>query len=173
MVLLTQIMANIELKSGDLFTTEADAIVNTVNCVGIMGRGIALQFKNVYPANFKAYKAACNADLVQPGRMFVFETGKFTPRLIINFPTKRHWKGKSRIEDIDSGLVALVQEIKARNIKSIAIPPLGAGLGGLNWDDVLPRIKAALQNIPDLHVMVFEPNGAPNSIRASSVPTMT
>ncbi|MCJ2186662.1 type II toxin-antitoxin system antitoxin DNA ADP-ribosyl glycohydrolase DarG [Novosphingobium beihaiensis] len=166
-------MAQIELRTGDILKADADAIVNTVNCVGVMGRGIALQFKNAYPANFKAYKAACDADLVQPGRMFVFETGKFTPRYIINFPTKRHWKGKSRMEDIDSGLRALAHEVRERGIKSIAIPPLGAGLGGLSWSDVLPRIKAVLRDIPDLHVIVFEPNGAPDTIRASSVPQMT
>jgi O-acetyl-ADP-ribose deacetylase (regulator of RNase III) len=166
-------MANIELRTGDIFKADADAIVNTVNCVGIMGRGIALQFKNAYPANFKAYKAACDAEQVQPGRMFMFETGKFTPRFIINFPTKRHWKGKSRIEDIEAGLIALVEEIKSRDIKSVAIPPLGAGLGGLDWDDVLPRIKSALQDIPDIDVIVFEPNGPPDTVRASSVPDMT
>lgn len=166
-------MANIELRTGDIFKADADAIVNTVNCVGIMGRGIALQFKNAYPANFKAYKAACDAEQVQPGRMFVFETGKFTPRFIINFPTKRHWKGKSRIEDIEAGLVGLAEEIAARGIKSIAIPPLGAGLGGLDWDDVLPRIKSALQYIPDVDVIVFEPKGPPDAIRTSSVPDMT
>lgn len=166
-------MANIELRTGDILRADADAIVNTVNCVGIMGRGIALQFKNAYPANFKAYKAACDAEQVQPGRMFVFETGKFKPRFIINFPTKRHWKGKSRIEDIEAGLIALCDEIKSRGIKSVAIPPLGAGLGGLEWDDVLPRIKSALQDIPDIGVIVFEPKGPPDTIRASSVPDMT
>jgi O-acetyl-ADP-ribose deacetylase (regulator of RNase III) len=166
-------MANIELKTGDIFKADADAIVNTVNCVGIMGRGIALQFKNAYPANFKAYKAACDAEQVQPGRMFVFETGKFTPRFIINFPTKRHWKGKSRIEDIDAGLIALTDEIRSRGIKSVAIPPLGAGLGGLDWDEVLPRIKSALQDIPDVDVIIFEPKGPPDTVRASSVPDMT
>lgn len=152
---------------------DADAIVNTVNCVGIMGRGIALQFKNAYPANFKAYKRACDAEQVQPGHMFVFETGKFTPRYIINFPTKRHWKGKSRIEDIKTGLVALADEIVIRGIKSIAIPPLGAGLGGLNWGDVLPLIKSALLSIAEINVIIFEPNGPPDIIRASSVPQMT
>ncbi len=166
-------MATIELKTGDILKEDADAIVNTVNCVGIMGRGIALQFKNAYPANFKAYKTACDAEQVQPGRMFVFETGKFTPRFIINFPTKRHWKGKSRIEDIEAGLVALAREIEALKIKSVAIPPLGAGLGGLEWVDVLPRIKAALQDIPDLGVTIFEPKGPPDTFRASSVPQMT
>jgi O-acetyl-ADP-ribose deacetylase (regulator of RNase III) len=166
-------MATIELKTGDILKEGADAIVNTVNCVGIMGRGIALQFKNAYPANFKSYKAACDAERVQPGRMFVFETGKFTPRFIINFPTKRHWKGKSRIEDIEAGLIALASEIETRGIKSVAIPPLGAGLGGLDWGDVLPRIKRALQHIPDLDVIIFEPKGPPDTFRASSVPQMT
>lgn len=166
-------MANIELRAGDIFKTDADAIVNTVNCVGIMGRGIALQFKNAYPANFKAYKAACDAEQVQPGRMFVHETGKFAPRFIINFPTKRHWKGKSRIEDIEAGLLALKDEIVSRGIRSVAIPPLGAGLGGLDWDDVLPRIKAAVQNIPDVDIIIFEPKGPPDTVRASSVPNMT
>ncbi len=166
-------MANIELRTGDILKSGADAIVNTVNCVGIMGRGIALQFKNAYPANFKAYKTACAAEQVQPGRMFVFETGKFTPRFIINFPTKRHWKGKSRIEDIETGLVALAEEITRLGIKSIAIPPLGAGLGGLNWDDVLPRIKSALRDIPGVDVIIFEPKGPPDTVRASSIPDMT
>lgn len=166
-------MATIELRTGDIFKTDADAIVNTVNCVGIMGRGIALQFKNAYPANFKAYKAACDAEQVQPGRMFVFETGKFTPRFIINFPTKRHWKGKSRIEDIEAGLAALADEIKTRGIKSVAIPPLGAGLGGLDWDDVLPLIKSAVQDIPAIDVIIFEPKGPPDTVHASSVPDMT
>ena len=166
-------MANIEIRTGDIFKTDAEAIVNTVNCVGIMGRGIALQFKNAYPANFKAYKAACDAEQVQPGRMFVYETGKFTPRFIINFPTKRHWKGKSRIEDVEAGLIALAKEIRSRGIKSVAVPPLGAGLGGLDWDDVLPRIKSALQDIPDINVIIFEPKGPPDTVRASSVPDMT
>jgi O-acetyl-ADP-ribose deacetylase (regulator of RNase III) len=166
-------MANIKIKTGDIFKAEADAIINTVNCVGIMGRGIALQFKNAYPSNFKAYKTACDAEQVKPGRMFVFETGKFTPRFIINFPTKRHWKGKSRIEDIESGLIALAEEIKSRGIKSVAIPPLGAGLGGLHWDDVLPRIRSALQDIHDIDVIIFEPSGPPDTVRAASVPDMT
>lgn len=166
-------MATIELRTGDILKADADAIVNTVNCVGIMGRGIALQFKNAYPANFKAYKAACDMEQVQPGRMFVFETGKFTPRFIINFPTKRHWKGKSRIEDIEAGLISLAKEIEFRDIKSVAIPPLGAGLGGLEWGEVLPRIRAALRDIPDLQVTIFEPKGPPDTFRASSVPHMT
>jgi len=154
----------IRYTTGDILRADAEALVNTVNCVGIMGRGIALQFKNRFPQNFKTYKAACDAKLVEPGRMFVFETGTLTPpRYIINFPTKRHWKGKSRIEDVQAGLVALAAEIKARKIRSIAIPPLGAGLGGLNWNEVRPLIIAALQDLPDLDVIVFEPSDAPDA----------
>jgi O-acetyl-ADP-ribose deacetylase (regulator of RNase III) len=166
-------MANIELKTGDLFHAGTDALVNTVNCVGIMGRGVALQFKKAYPLNFREYEAACKAGEVQPGRMFVHETGKFSPRYIINFPTKRHWKGKSRIEDIESGLVALAQQVRERGIKSIAIPPLGAGLGGLDWKLVLPRIKAALRDVPDLDVVIYEPKGAPEVVKSKAVPNMT
>src|SRR5262245_17168573 len=138
----------IEFKKGDILREDVEALVNTVNCVGIMGRGIALQFKNAFPENFKSYVAACNRNEVQPGRMFVFETGKLTnPRYIINFPTKRHWRGKSRIEDIDAGLVALAGEIRSRNIQSIAIPPLGSGLGGLAWAKVRPRIEDSMREL--------------------------
>ena len=167
-------MAQIELKTGDLLKADAEAIVNTVNCVGIMGRGIALQFKKAFPANFHAYARACEDGEVQPGKMFVFDSGSFTnPRYIINFPTKRHWKGKSRIEDIESGLVALAHEISERGIKSIAIPPLGAGLGGLDWGDVRPRIEAALRDLPNLHVLIYQPKGAPDVIKSRDVPNMT
>ena len=166
-----------EFKTGDIFKTDAEALVNSVNCVGVMGRGIALQFKNLYPANFKSYATACKRDEVKPGRMFVFETGQITnPRYIVNFPTKRHWRGKSRVEDIESGLQALVHEVKERGIRSIAIPPLGSDLGGLNWRDVRPLIEAAMQGLDDVQVIVFEPgsrplDGRPN--RSRDVPEMT
>ncbi len=164
----------IELTIGDILRANVEALVNTVNCVGIMGRGIALQFKNAYPANFRAYGAACAHKDVQPGRMFVFETRELTgPKFIINFPTKRHWKGKTRMEDIDSGLVALTAEIRARGIRSIAIPPLGSGLGGLSWGEVRPRIEAALRGIDDLRVIIFEPNAAPVETKSRDVPSMT
>ncbi len=124
----------IEHMTGDILTADAEALVNTVNCVGIMGRGIALQFKHAFPENFAAYARACKEGAVEPGKMFVFPTGRLAnPKYIINFPTKRHWRGKSRMQDIDSGLGALVDEIRARDIRSIAIPPLGSGLGGLDW----------------------------------------
>ncbi len=167
----------IEFTTGDILKSEADALVNTVNCVGVMGRGIALQFKNAFPENFKAYEAACNHDAVQPGRMFVYETGQLAPpRFIINFPTKRHWRGKSRIEDIESGLADLVKVIRDKGIRSIAIPPLGAGLGGLDWSAVRPRIERALAELVDVKVLVYEPNGAPASntmAHVREVPKMT
>jgi O-acetyl-ADP-ribose deacetylase (regulator of RNase III) len=167
-------MAMIEFTTGDILRADAEALVNTVNCVGIMGRGIALQFKNHFPENFKAYEAACAHEEVQPGKMFVFETHTLTnPKFIINFPTKRHWRGKSRMEDISSGLKALVEEIRKRGIRSIAIPPLGSGLGGLNWADVRPRIEEALRGINGLDVIVFEPNSAPVATKSREVPNMT
>jgi len=165
----------IEFRTGDVLNAGAEALVNTVNCVGVMGRGVALQFKEAFPKNFKAYAAACKREEVQPGRMFVFETGTMTyPKYIINFPTKRHWRGKSRMEDVEAGLVALVGEIRARNIRSIAIPPLGAGLGGLNWTEVRKRIEGALSDLTDVRIIVFEPNGVPaDRNRSTNVPNMT
>ena len=167
----------IEYKTGDILAEDAEALINTVNCVGIMGRGIALQFKKAFPDNFKAYEAACKREEVQPGRMFVFETNQLTnPRYIINFPTKRHWRGKSRIEDIDAGLKALVEEIKNRGIRSLAIPPLGSGLGGLDWAQVRLRLEKALCDLDDLEVIVFEPKGAPDAramVKSREVPNMT
>lgn len=167
----------IEYKSGDILRENAEALINTVNCVGVMGRGIALQFKNTFPQNFKAYVAACKKQEVQPGRMFVFETGQLTnPRYIINFPTKRHWRGKSRMQDIEAGLKTMAEVIRQHNIHSIAIPPLGSGLGGLDWSAVKPRIEAALQSLTDVRVIIYEPKGTPAAEKMahnSEVPTMT
>ena len=167
----------IEFKTGNILTEDAEALVNTVNCVGYMGRGIALQFKKAYPDNFKSYSIACKREEVQPGRMFVYETDQLTnPHYIINFPTKRHWKGKSRMEDIDAGLVALAEEIRSHNIQSIAIPPLGSGLGGLDWFEVRPRIEKMLEQFGDLKAIVFEPSDslADTKVnRSTDVPAMT
>ncbi len=167
----------IEYKSGDILREDVEALINTVNCVGVMGRGIALQFKKVFPENFKNYAAACKQKEVQPGRMFVYETGLLTnPRYIINFPTKRHWRGKSRMEDINAGLKALVEVIHQYNIRSIAIPPLGSGLGGLEWADVKPCIETALNPLTEVRVMIYEPVGAPRAdkiVHNREVPKMT
>lgn len=151
-------LAMVDFRTGDILRSDAEALVNTVNCVGIMGRGVALQFKKAFPPNFKAYQAACKRQEVQPGRMFVFETGYVgNPKFIINFPTKRHWRGKSRIEDIDSGLRALAEVIKERKIASVAMPPLGSGLGGLHWPDVRRRIEEFARALPEVAFTVFEP----------------
>ena len=167
----------IRYTTGNILDAEAEALVNTVNCVGVMGRGIALQFKHAFPENNKSYEAACARKEVVPGRMFVFDTGELTlPRYIINFPTKRHWRGKSRMEDILSGLDALTEEVRRRGIRSIAVPPLGSGLGGLDWADVRPHIERAMEALPDVAVLVYEPTGETQDIkpnRSTSVPKMT
>lgn len=147
-----------EFKQGNLLEEKAESLVNTVNCVGVMGKGIALQFKQAYPENFRHYEKACKASEVQPGQMFTVATGSLlNPRYIINFPTKRHWRNNSKIEDIKSGLVALVQQVQRLDIRSIAMPALGCGNGGLNWTDVKPLIESAFAQLPDVQVIIFEP----------------
>ena len=142
-----------------------------------MGRGIALQYKKAFPENYEAYKAACDRNEIQPGKVFVFDTGRLTnPRYIINFPTKRHWRGTSRLEDVDIGLRALADQIRARKIKSIAIPPLGSGLGGLDWGVVRSRIEQALSSFDNVDVIVFEPRKDPEAsevVRNRKAPDMT
>lgn len=178
MVLLTgDARPMIEATQGDILKADAEALVNTVNCVGVMGRGIALQFRKAFPENFKAYKTACDAGQVQPGKMFVYDLNRIcNPRFIINFPTKRHWKGKSRIEDIQSGLKALTEVVQEQGIRSIAIPPLGCGLGGLDWSEVRPLIVEAFAALPEVNVLLFEPAGAPQATamaKENKVPNMT
>jgi len=135
-----------------------------VNCVGHMGKGIALQFKQAFPENFAEYAKACKGGEVQPGRMFVHDTGSMiSPRFIINFPTKRHWRGKSRMEDIDAGLEALVAEVRRLGITSIAVPPLGCGYGGLEWTEVRPKIEEAFAEVPDVTVLLYAPQAAPEA----------
>jgi O-acetyl-ADP-ribose deacetylase (regulator of RNase III) len=161
----------IERGTGNLLEADVDALVNTVNTVGVMGKGIALQFKKAFPENFTAYERACKAGDVQPGRMFTVDLHRLqSPRFIINFPTKRDWKHKSRLIDIEAGLVALVSEITRLGITSIAVPPLGCGNGGLDWADVRPRIEAALAAVPDVRVLLFAPKGAPD---AAAMPIKT
>lgn len=167
----------IRLVSGNLLEAQTEAFVNTVNCVGVMGKGIALQFKQAFPDNFKDYSQACDKGKVRIGKMFVYRTDRmFHPKYIINFPTKRHWKGKSRLEDIELGLKDLVRVIKDLNIKSIAVPPLGSGLGGLNWEEVKSRILDAFNEVSGVEVLLYEPKGAPESDKipiATSKPKMT
>jgi len=154
----------VKFMSGDLLRANVEAMVNTVNTVGVMGKGIALQFKQAFPANFAAYEKAAKREEIIPGKMYVFETGQFTnPRYIINFPTKRHWRGKARIEDIQAGLQDLIRVVREKQIRSIAIPPLGCGFGGLDWNEVRPIILTALEQVPDVDAWLYAPEGAPEA----------
>jgi O-acetyl-ADP-ribose deacetylase (regulator of RNase III) len=152
----------ITVTHGNLLEAKTEALVNTVNTVGVMGKGIALQFRQAYPDMFRSYEKACKDGEVQPGRMHIFERTTFeNPKFIINFPTKRHWKGSSRMEDIETGLTALIADLRRLQIKSIALPPLGCGNGGLDWAEVRPRIEQAFAALPDVAVTLFAPGAAP------------
>ncbi len=143
---------------GNLLEADVDAVVNTVNTVGIMGKGIALMFKEQFPRNFEAYARACDAGEVRIGKMFVTENKElFGPRWIINFPTKTHWRVKTKIEWVEEGLKDLVRVIRDKKIHSIAIPPLGCGNGGLDWSDVHPLIEASLADQDGVSAIVYEP----------------
>ena len=147
--------------TGNLLLADVEALVNAVNTVGVMGKGIALQFRRAFPANYAAYRTACARNEVRPGEMFVFPTNNPTgPRLIINFPTKRDWRSKSRLEDIEAGLYDLVAVVKREKITSLAIPPLGCGNGGLDWAIVRPKIEAACAELTDVTVLLYMPDDA-------------
>lgn len=153
----------IELKTGNIVKEEqAEALVNTVNTMGVMGKGIALQFRKAFPVNYTSYRKAFENNELEIGRVYVFETGSmFNPKYIINFPTKKHWRHKSKLEYIDAGLKSLENEVRNRKIKSVAVPPLGCGLGGLKWDQVFPLMKETFKKMPDVKWIVFEPKGTP------------
>ena len=156
----------IKYTTGDMLSAETEALVNTVNTVGVMGKGIALQFKDQYPNNFAAYHAACKAKQVEVGKMFVFEEQPMIgdKKIIINFPTKKDWKHKSKIEYVESGLKDLAKVIEERRIKSIAMPPLGCGNGGLDWGGVKVLIEKYLSGLTDVDIIVYEPNAAVREI---------
>lgn len=161
-----------EYKQGNILKDKSEAIINTVNCVGVMGRGIAFQFKQLFPDNFKVYKKACDKGEVQLGKMFVFPLDSlFNPKYIINFPTKKHWKEKSNLKDIELGLIALKDTIKKYNIKSIAIPPLGCGLGGLKWNDVKPLIHKTFSDMKNIYFIIYEPSDCVEKIKIISEPS--
>ena len=148
---------------GNLLKADVEALANSVNTVGVMGKGIALQFKNAFPTNFKAYEAACKKQAVRLGEVFVFDNGQLMPpRWIINFPTKGHWRARSRIRDVADGLDDLRDVIEELEISSIALPPLGCGHGGLDWDEVRSLIKERLGDL-DVVVHLYAPEGAPNA----------
>ena len=147
----------IRYTQGNLLEADVEALVNTVNTVGVSGKGIALMFKDQFPENFRAYGAFSKAGNLAPGGLFITERQDMLgPRFIINFATKKHWRNPSKLEWIEQGLTILRDKIKAHGIRSIAIPPLGAGNGGLNWEDVRPLIAAALTDL-DCEIFVYEP----------------
>jgi O-acetyl-ADP-ribose deacetylase (regulator of RNase III) len=162
---------------GNLLEADAEALVNTVNTVGVMGKGIALQFKRAFPANFRAYRDACRRGEVRLGHVWTFDTGAPGPhRYILNFPTKGHWRDNSRLEDVRAGLDSLLAIVAERGITSVGIPALGCGNGGLDWRDVRPLIQNAFADLPDVRAIVFPPEGAPDPAvmpNATAAPRLT
>ncbi len=170
----------IERRTGNVVEAQAEAVVNTVNCAGVMGKGIALLVKQAYPKVFKDYRAACKRGEVQPGRMLTLPAGPVRatrkraglapaaasvpakgPRYIINFPTKRHWRQPSRMDDIRAGLPALIAEVRKLGVQSVAVPALGCGNGGLDWEQVRPLIIAAFAELPNVTVYLYDPHAEP------------
>ena len=148
----------ITFQQGDIFLDSAEALVNPVNCVGIMGKGLALQFRERFPGNFSHYAQDCRQGRVAPGRMMIHEEDPgSTPRYLINFPTKRHWRDPSRLEDVTEGLRSLARELGSRRIASVAVPALGSGLGGLDWSVVRREIQRELAGLDDVRITVYEP----------------
>jgi O-acetyl-ADP-ribose deacetylase (regulator of RNase III) len=150
----------IRFTQGNLFSANTEAVVNTVNTMGVVGKGIALHFKEMFPENFRAYVHACGTGDLKIGKVFVTEnpTGH-GPKYLINFPTKDHWRSPSMMEYVEKGLEDLKRVIKERGIHSIAVPPLGYGVGGLEWEEVRTRIRTALDGLEDVDVVVYEPAG--------------
>jgi O-acetyl-ADP-ribose deacetylase (regulator of RNase III) len=151
-------MRVIRLQRGDLFQSTAEAWVNTVNTQGVMGKGLAYEFKKRFPENYKFYQQACKQGQVQIGKMLVFPTQQLQPQYIINFPTKRQWRQKAKLEYIQQGLQDLVRVVQQYGIRSVAIPPLGCGQGGLRWEEVKPLIEQAFAALPEVEVQLFEPS---------------
>jgi O-acetyl-ADP-ribose deacetylase (regulator of RNase III) len=155
---------------GDLLSSTAEALVNTVNTVGVMGKGIALQFKTRFPQNYRVYNEACKKGTFKTGQVLVVREGDLLhQKTIINFPTKAHWKGDSKYEYISSGLEALKVAIIENNIKSIAIPPLGCGNGGLDWNRVKVMIEEALK-VVNCDITVYTPNNEIKAILQKETP---
>jgi len=148
----------ITYTQGNLLDADVEAVVNTVNTVGVMGKGIALMFKEAFPENYKAYEAAAKRKEIRIGHMFVTERRELIgPRWIVNFPTKKHWRQPAKIEWIVEGMRDLKRVIIEKQIRSIAVPPLGCGNGGLDWNDVRPKIEATLKELQDVKIIAYEP----------------
>lgn len=165
----------ITYTQGNLLKADAEALVNTVNTVGVMGKGIALMFKEQFPTNLKAYEAACKAGEVEVGHMFVTERLELMgPRWIINFPTKKHWRHPSKMEWIEAGLDDLKRVIAEKKIRSIALPPLGSGNGGLEWPVVRDLIARKLGDLDGVEVIIYEPTAQyQNVAKRSGVEKLT
>ena len=148
---------SVRYTSDDIFESQAEAIANPVNCVGVSGAGLAKRFARLYPQNDRLYRKACAEGQIRPGRGLITETGQQTPRYIINFPTKRHWHDRSRIEDIRLGLSNLHRQLLRRNITSVALPALGAGLGGLDWNEVRGLVENEFGGQQEIAVTVCNP----------------
>jgi len=148
----------IRYTTGNIMDSSAEALVNTVNTVGVMGKGVALQFKQAFPHNFELYKNACITGQLTTGKIFAVKDSELLmgERLIINFPTKQHWKMPSKYEYVDSGLTALVAYLKDHPLKSLAMPALGCGNGGLEWNKVRPMIEQYLSAL-NMSIWVYEP----------------
>ena len=143
--------------NGDIFSSPAQVLTNTVNCVGVMGKGVALEFKNRCPAMFNDYKNRCDRNEVKPGTPYLWEDDSTQ---VLNFPTKRHWREPSLVQDIVDGLKYLAENYGSMGIQSLAMPALGCGNGGLSWSEVRPLIETYLGPIPDLDVYIYEPQSA-------------
>lgn len=165
----------IRYTRGNLLEAQTEAVVNTVNEVGVMGKGIALMVREAFPASAKAYMAASRRGEVHVGRMFVTPTQDLHgPRWIVHFPTKKHWRNPSRMEWIRDGLRDLVRVVAEKNIRSIALPPLGCGAGGLEWSHVRQEIELAMSELPDVDVLVYEPTSEyPNAPKREGVEELT
>lgn len=161
----------ITYQKGNILHDQADAIINTVNTVGVMGKGLALQFKKAFPENFKVYKKACDDNALVTGEVLTVSLNSISaPYFIINFPTKAHWRGRSKLEYIEQGLESLKLEVKRLKLKSVAIPPLGSGLGGLEWQEVDTIIQNALAELPEVEWRIYPPQTSP---KAETMPNKT
>lgn len=164
----------IHYTKGNIIQADVEALVNTVNTVGVMGKGIALVFKKAFPNNFKIYRKLCEEKEFNIGDMLITNTGQIRPKFIVNFPTKKHWRGKSKIEFIEIGMKELVKEINKKQIKSIAIPPLGCGNGGLNWNEVKAIILRELELVnEEIKVIIYEPGFNNQEIKSKKEISLT
>lgn len=165
----------IRYTQGNLLEAPAEALINTVNTVGVMGKGIALMFREAFPENTSVYEAACKAGQLQVGHMLVSQTRDLVGhKWIINFPTKQHWRHPSKLEWVREGLKDLVRVIRENRIQSVAVPPLGCGNGGLEWSQVRGEIESALAELQDVEILIYEPtNSYQNAPKRSGVKKLT